>query len=129
MKLEVKKIEVFQLFDEENRLIYETKIEEQMNDVVKATQENGKLTLPTYYAAYDLNGVDDVIVEGFSYGRNLIELQEKFADYCRVEYQQDLFDGYDYFKTVEQLSTLEDSEILEYLNFEIREITPESPKL
>lgn len=57
MELEVKYSEekgVYQLYKEgEAQPIYETKIEEHMDDVVKATKEKGELTIPTYYAVYN----------------------------------------------------------------------------
>lgn len=126
MKLEVKKIEIFQLFDETNTLIYETKIGEQMMDVVKATQENGKLTLPSYYAVYDQAGD---LVEGFEYDLNHVNLEKRFAEYCRYEYAQELLDGYDYAKTFDDLDKIEDDFVLTLLGFEINKVNPELPKL
>lgn len=59
MKLEVKTTivqdkEVFQLFKEgEDTPIFETKLEELMNEVVETIEETGDLTIPTYYGIYD----------------------------------------------------------------------------
>lgn len=59
MKLEVKTTivqdrEVFQLFKKgEDTPIFETKLEELMNEVVETIEETGDLTIPTYYGIYD----------------------------------------------------------------------------